>query len=411
MTISARIALAAVSLAALMGGQAHAGALPKPDKVVVVMMENKDFNQIVGSSYAPFINDSLIKGGLLYTNSHAIEHPSQPNYLDFFSGSNQGVNSNNGTLGNAYNFPAKAAFYAGLVTACQANPSCTSGQLAALTAAANIYAAYAKAYGTLAVGDAFPKTGNFFIPADAPFTTPNLASELAGQGKTFVEYSDGLAAIAGATDAGGNAVISVINNPSDPFSVGYAHRHDPVADWMSANPTGNQLAASAEQDFGNFGAGGLDFSTLPDVSLVVPDTIHDMHDGAINAAVANGDGWLAANLANYLAWAKTHNSLLILTTDENDFVDPSNRILTVINGYSSLFSAGTTNQYINHFSVLRTLEDIYGAGHAGASAEAQDLWSAGGVLGVPEPATWTMMLLGLGLAGGAVRSRRRLAAA
>jgi hypothetical protein len=31
--------------------------------------------------------------------------------------------------------------------------------------------------------------------------------------------------------------------------------------------------------------------------------------------------------------------------------------------------------------------------------------------GVPEPAAWTMMLVGVGMAGGALRARRRTAAA
>ena len=40
---------------------------------------------------APFINNTLIAGGALMTASSAITHPSQPNYLAFFSGSTQGV--------------------------------------------------------------------------------------------------------------------------------------------------------------------------------------------------------------------------------------------------------------------------------------------------------------------------------
>lgn len=405
-------ALAALAGLAASGAQAHTPKLPHPDKIVIVMMENKDYGEIVGSANAPFINNSLIKGGLLYSNSHAIEHPSQPNYLDFFSGSNQGVNSGNGTLANKYNFPAKAAYYDSLVAGCLANPTCSSSAtLAALQGAAATYHLYASLYGTLAVGDAFPNSTNFNIAGGAPFTTDNLAAELRSQGKSFVEYSDGLAA-AGGADGAGNSVIGTINNPADPFSVGYAHRHDPVADWMSATPTGNQLPNTAEQDFANFGAGGVDFSSLPDVSFIVPDTIHDMHDGAVPTAVAKGDAWLAGNLANYLAWAKTHNSLLIFTTDENDFVDPSNQILTVINGDKRLFRPGVSNQDFNHFDVLRTLEDIYGTGYAGASAQGSNLWAFGGRFAgqAPEPATWATMLAGLGLAGATLRRGRRKAA-
>src|SRR5205814_3846666 len=65
--------------------------LPRPDHVVLVMMENHNYNEIIGSSSAPYINSTLAAQGALMTNSFAIEHPSEPNYLDIFSGSNQGV--------------------------------------------------------------------------------------------------------------------------------------------------------------------------------------------------------------------------------------------------------------------------------------------------------------------------------
>ena len=46
---------------------------------------------IIGNTAAPYINTSLVPEAALMTNSHAIGHPSQPNYLALFSGSTQGV--------------------------------------------------------------------------------------------------------------------------------------------------------------------------------------------------------------------------------------------------------------------------------------------------------------------------------
>ena len=57
-----------------------------PDHVVIVIEENHSFSSIIGSSQAPFIN-SLAQQGALFTQSFGVEHPSQPNYLDLFSGS------------------------------------------------------------------------------------------------------------------------------------------------------------------------------------------------------------------------------------------------------------------------------------------------------------------------------------
>src|SRR6202022_1505877 len=61
-----------------------------PDHVVIVIEENHSFASIIGSSSAPYIN-SLAQQGALFTQSFGVEHPSQPNYLDLFSGSNQGI--------------------------------------------------------------------------------------------------------------------------------------------------------------------------------------------------------------------------------------------------------------------------------------------------------------------------------
>jgi phosphatidylinositol-3-phosphatase len=64
---------------------------PHATYVTIVLMENKDYNLVIGSRHAPFLNKHLIPIGVLLRNSHAIGHPSEPNYLALFSGSTQGV--------------------------------------------------------------------------------------------------------------------------------------------------------------------------------------------------------------------------------------------------------------------------------------------------------------------------------
>jgi hypothetical protein len=70
------------------------GSLPgvHPDHIIFLWLENKDFDNIIGYSDAPYIN-SLVKKGTLFTNSHANTHPSYPNYVDFFAGDANGVRS------------------------------------------------------------------------------------------------------------------------------------------------------------------------------------------------------------------------------------------------------------------------------------------------------------------------------
>jgi hypothetical protein len=64
---------------------------PHASSVVVIIMENRDYDLIIGSSDAPYINGTLVPEAALMTDSHAITHPSEPNYLALFSGSTQGV--------------------------------------------------------------------------------------------------------------------------------------------------------------------------------------------------------------------------------------------------------------------------------------------------------------------------------
>jgi hypothetical protein len=68
--------------------------VPTPDHVVVVVMENRSFSEIMHGREAPFIAD-LATRGALFTNSFALAHPSQPNYFALFSGSTHGITDNN----------------------------------------------------------------------------------------------------------------------------------------------------------------------------------------------------------------------------------------------------------------------------------------------------------------------------
>jgi acid phosphatase len=67
-----------------------AGGTAQIQHITLVIMENHDYGEIIGNSSAPFLN-SLASDGALLTNSHAVTHPSEPNYLALFSGSTQGV--------------------------------------------------------------------------------------------------------------------------------------------------------------------------------------------------------------------------------------------------------------------------------------------------------------------------------
>src|SRR6185503_16919475 len=61
------------------------------DHIVIVFEENRTVTQIIGDRVnAPYIN-SLADGGVRLASMFALVHPSQPNYIHFFSGNDQGI--------------------------------------------------------------------------------------------------------------------------------------------------------------------------------------------------------------------------------------------------------------------------------------------------------------------------------
>jgi acid phosphatase len=89
-----------------------------------------------------------------------------------------------------------------------------------------------------------------------------------------------------------------------------------------------------------------------------------MHDCSTSTA----DTWLRQHLSSYVNWAMAHNSLLILTWDENDGSSPSNQIPTIFVG--GMVKPGRYGERINHYNVLATIEAAYGLPRAGQSASA-----------------------------------------
>jgi acid phosphatase len=73
---------------------AHPAAVPATSLgiqyVVVVVMENRGYDAIVGSPNAPYLNRLIQQYGLA-TNFTAVGHPSQPNYLALLGGSTFGI--------------------------------------------------------------------------------------------------------------------------------------------------------------------------------------------------------------------------------------------------------------------------------------------------------------------------------
>jgi phosphatidylinositol-3-phosphatase len=270
----------------------------KYDHVVIVIEENKNYDQVIGNEAAPYIN-SIKKEGANLTQMYAEEHASEGNYFWFFSGNNQNVGFD----------------------------------------------------------DVIPDSKN---NKNYPFKSDNLAEELIKHGYSFKGFSEDLPKI-------GDAIN---------YSGYYARKHVP---WISFGniPNGFSVGNSINLQFKQFPA---DFSKLPTVSFVIPNLIDDMHDPkSPDISVKNGDGWLKKNLDSYYQWAKTHNSLLIITFDENDdksqyrgLTNPAsenrdirNRIPTIIAGADILPGNYAEGKGVTHINILRTIESMYGLPKSG----------------------------------------------
>ena len=258
-----------------------------PDHIVIVIEENHAYSSIIGSSSAPYINQ-LADSGALFTQSYGLTHPSQPNYIMFYSGSDQGINGPNLTLS----------------------------------------------------GDNYPSSSPWNLTL--PFHTKNLGACLIASGKTFIGYAEGLPSVGFTGATSGN----------------YASKHAPYTYWQGTGV--NNIPSTDNQPLTSF---PTNFSNLPTVCYVIPNLNDDMHNGTDPSTIVTGDTWLKNHMDAYIQWAKTHNSLFIMTFDEDDDLH-NNKIATIFTG--QMVKKGQYSETINHYYILRTIEDMYGICHDAA---------------------------------------------
>jgi len=335
-----------------------------PDHVVIVFLENKSFQQLIGARDMPYLN-SLAQTQALMSNAYGSEtpyryappgfsrplptRPSQANYLTFFGAHNQG------TLPDWFQSPGSPF----------------------------VGSAVHDQYGTrlpATIRNTPVGVANNLIPSTRrPFTTPNLGAALNSVGRTFATYSSGLPY----PHFDGAAF-----NP--PGSVdGYARRHNPAINWMNLtqavvaadkarflipvesnlgfDPTLDPVDGKAYPGFARDSAGHpRDYAQLPTVSVVIPDNDENSHTGSQAAA----DAWLAANIKPYFDWARTHNSLLIITVDEDGSTDSSqgaaepygnDPIVTLFAGPDGKVLPGRYIERVDHLNTIATILDFYGA--------------------------------------------------
>ena len=165
------------------------------------------------------------------------------------------------------------------------------------------------------------------------FAGPSFGGQLVAAGKTFIGY----------------------------FERGSPRKHNPWESFADSKTLGRNLSAFP-----------TDFTKLPTVSYVLPNAEDDMHSGTVQRA----DRWLKTHLDAYATWAKTHNSLLIVTWDEDDKTQ-NNQIADIFVGAN--VTPGKYPERIDHYSILRTLEEMYGLdplGNARTATPITSIWAS-----------------------------------
>lgn len=292
------LAAALVSLIAATGCQPAkqvtvAGPVPAFGHVFMILMENKDYQEIIGSPEAPYIS-TVARDYAVASKFYGIRHPSLPNYLALVSGSTQGM---------TYDCP------------------------------------------------------------DCSFDSPNLADQVEAVGKSWRSYAEDLPEPCFNGPSAGT--ISATGRPL------YVRKHNP---WMYFDDIAKDPArCGSVVPFSLFGS-DLAKNQLPALTYIVPNMLHDMHDGTVR----DGDNWLAGVMPMIIASpAWKDNGVLFLLWDEGN-TDEGCCGATGGHTIAIVAAARGKNGFASdvpytHYSVLRTIEDSWKLERLGESGRTDTL--------------------------------------
>ena len=180
---------------------------------------------------------------------------------------------------------------------------------------------------------------------DCPVNSQSLADQLEGAGLSWRAYLEGIPSACYTGARSGN----------------YAKKHNPFIyyDDIAQNQARCERSILPLKSFTDDLTGG----TLPNFSFIAPDLCHDMHD----CSVADGDKWLSSFLPDVLSSRAFRDGLSVfITFDEG--TDQSNHIPTLVIGQN--ISAGSRfEDAYTHYSLLRTIEDVFGLSHLGHAGD------------------------------------------
>jgi hypothetical protein len=431
----------AVSTAALLvASSAHAASI---GDVFYIALENHNFTQpssytatgaIFGNSAAPFINSLVTAGNpnaamvsyATHYNNVQVNgttiHPSEPNYVWDESGSaaNYANPINQGSDADPYSNLLVSGPNAGQYANISPNAN-LSGLLQAKGISWTSYQEDTDLAGT---------NGTNFTNSANRTAGVTLTNNVVGSSQYVVPLT---------SFSGTSATYTNAYNGSHQYN--YAPKHDGQLFFAATNggnnggPTNTEASHYAPlQQL----ATDLANNTVSRYNWITPDQYNDMHS-SLNTnftyngvtyqhntdaeSIALGDNFLSIVVPEIEASQAFQNNGVIVIWDDEDEGD-SGATDSQFSGTEIVISklakgnAYTNIISYNHSSDLLTLQEIFnvvgpngGLGAANGATDLSDLFKSGTIpSGVPEPAAWSMMLIGFGLVGGAMRRRKVVAA-
>ncbi len=337
----------ALAVPALAGATSASAAMPPIGHVFVIVLENESASTTFGAgSPAPYLSTTLRSEGAYLPNYYAVGHESNDNYIAMISG--QAPTAQN---------QADCQFYDNL------EPG-TIGS-------------YGQAEGTGCV-----------YPADVP----TIADQLTASGLTWRDYNESMGAdpTREASECGHPGINSVDNTQKATATDEYATRHDPFVYFHSIIDD----TALCDSHVVNLDLLPHDLASAvdtPNYVFITPDLCDDGHDSPCAngqpGGLAQADAFLrqwVPQITNSPAFTRQHG-LLIITFDEADTSDTSSCCGEIpgpdspepgVNGpgggdvgavlLSPCIAPGTVSTVpYNHYSMLRSVEDIFGLPHLG----------------------------------------------
>jgi hypothetical protein len=348
-------ALAAVLLLAAPAARAARGAtatpaagMPPIGHVFVIVLENESASTTFGaSSPAPYLARTLTSEGAYLPNYHGVGHVSNDNYIAMVSG--QAPNAENQSDCQYFNDFAGTAVGA---YGQQEGPGC-------------VY----------------------------PSGIPNIATQLDAAGLTWRDYNQSMGndPAREASECGHPAVGAKDGTQSETPTDAYASRHDPFVYFHSIIDD-TTLCDSHVVNLDLLGADLAAASQTPNYVFITPDLCSDGHDAT--CADSSRPGGFAGIDQFLQEWVpritgspafRQQNGLLIVTFDEASTSDTSSCCGEIagpgspmpgITGpgggdtgtvlLSPCIAPGTVSKVpYNHYTMLRSVEDIFGLTHLG----------------------------------------------